>query len=410
MSADQRAAAGRRWVAPVIYGVLGVEIAVVIAFAATYNALDFRIYMWGGHAVLSGSRLYLALAYGHWFTYSPFAAIVFVPVAALPLAAARVLWDLVSLAALACSCVVVLKLAGYRPSRLQAAGAVAAAMALDPVYQTLFLGQINLILLALILTDIWLVSRGRAAGIGVGIAAAIKLTPAIFIVFLLLAGRTKAALVAAGTFAGCGLAGFLIAPDASRLYWRHLFFDTHRVGAPYISNQSPYGTAIRIAGGQGHVGAWWIVIPLAFAAVGLATATVLARRQDWLGATAVTGVTGLLVSPISWAHHWVWILPALVVLVRAGHRIAAAAGYLLFALAPFWFTPHAAGPREYGFHWLLTLAANCFLLAGLAFGGYMALSQLRRPREAGIAGDPRASGEGAVAGRRGSEQDRAGHL
>jgi len=303
---------------------------------------------------------------------------VFVPVAALPLAVARVLWDLVSVAALAYSCVLVLKLAGYRPSRLAVAGAVAAAMALDPVWQTLFLGQINLILLALILTDVWRVSRGRAAGIGVGIAAAIKLTPAIFIVFFLLAGRTRAAFIAAGTFVLCGLVGFLVAPDASRLYWRHLFFDTRRVGAPYISNQSPYGAAIRIASGQGHIGPWWIVIPVAFAVVGLTTATMLARRLDWLGATAVTGLTGLLVSPISWAHHWVWILPALVLLLRSGHRIAAAAGYLLFALAPFWFTPHAAGPREYGFHWLLTLVANCYLIAGLAFFVFMALTELRR--------------------------------
>ena len=221
-------------------------------------------------------------------------------------------------------------------------------------------------------------------GIGVGIAAAIKLTPAIFIVFFLLAGRTKAAVIAAGTFVLCGLAGFLIAPDASKLYWRHLFFDTHRVGAPYISNQSPYAAAIRIAEGQGHIGAWWIVIPLAFAVTGLTAAAILARRQDWLGATAVTGTTGLLVSPISWAHHWVWILPALVLLVRSGHRIAAAAGYLLFALAPFWFTPHSAGPNEYGFHWLLTLVANCFLIAGLAFLAYMAwhafwLAQPGRP-------------------------------
>jgi hypothetical protein len=61
-------------VAPVIYGILGLELAAVIGFAATYNALDFRIYMWGGHAVTHDTRLYLALAYGHWFTYSPFAA------------------------------------------------------------------------------------------------------------------------------------------------------------------------------------------------------------------------------------------------------------------------------------------------------------------------------------------------
>jgi hypothetical protein len=372
VSADQQPAAGRRWVTPVIYGVLGLEVAAVVAFAATYNALDFRIYMWGGHAVLHDDRLYLTLAYGHWFTYSPFAAIVFVPIAALPLAVARVGWDLVSVVALAYSCTLILKLAGGRPSRIMVAGLVAAAIALDPVYQTLFLGQINLILLALILTDVWRVSQGRDAGIGVGIAAAIKLTPAIFIVFFLLAGRTRAALIAAGTFIGCGLIGFAVAPRASKLYWEHLSHDTKRVGAPYISNQSPYGTAIRIAEGQGHIGAWWIIIPVAFAVIGLTAAAVLARRQDWLGATAVTGATGLLVSPISWAHHWVWILPALVLLVRSGHRIAAAAGYLLFALAPFWFTPHSAGPREYGFHWLLTLVANCFGVAGLVFLAYMA--------------------------------------
>ncbi len=371
MSADQQPRAWRRWVAPVVYGVLGLELAVLLVFAATYNALDFRVYMWGGHAVLHDERLYLALAYGHWFTYSPFAAIVFVPLATLPLTVARVGWDLVSVAALAYSIVITLKLAGYRPSRLTIAGLAAAAMVLDPVYQTLFLGQINLILLALILTDVWRVSRGRDAGLGVGVAAAIKLTPAIFILFFLLARRTKAAFIAAGTFIVCGLIGFAIAPRASKLYWEHLSHDTRRVGAPYISNQSPFAAAIRIAGGQGHIGAWWIVIPLAFGAIGLLAAAILAKRQDWLGATAVTGTTGLLVSPISWAHHWVWILPALVLLVRSRHWIAAAAGYLLFAVAPFWDTPHRGGPREYGFHWLLTLVANCFLIAGLAFFAYM---------------------------------------
>jgi len=392
-----------RWVAPVVYGLLGLELAVVVVFAATYNALDFRIYMWGGHAVLDDSRLYLALAYGHWFTYSPFAAIVFVPVAALPLAVARVGWDLVSVAALAYSCIRIVQLAGYRPTRLAMAGFVAAAMALDPVWETLFLGQINLILLALILTDVWLVSRGSsglAVGVGVGIAAAIKLTPAIFIVFFLLARRTRAAFVAAATFVLCGLIGFLVAPHASKLYWEHLSHDTRRVGAPYISNQSPYAAAIRIAGGQAHIGWWWAMASLAFAVIGLVVAAILVRRRDWLAATAVTGTTGLLVSPVSWAHHWVWILPALVLLLRSGHRIAAGAGYLLFAVAPFWFTPHAGGPREYGFHWLTSLVANCFLLAGLAFLGYMALTQLvlvKRGRQQRGRGQTEDLGEDAAA-------------
>ncbi len=406
MSTDQRASwpvvglpsqpgpGGRRWVTPVVYGLLGLELAGVIVFAALYNALDFRIYMWGGHAVLSDARLYAAQAYGHWFTYSPFAAIVFVPIAALPLTLARVLWDLVSLAAVAYCCVVTLRLAGYRPARIVVAGVVAAAIALDPVYQTLFLGQINLILLALILTDVWYVSQGRQTGrwvgVGVGVAAAIKLTPAIFIVFFLLAGRVKAALVAAGTFVACCLIGFLVAPSASARYWAHLCYDTKRVGAPYISNQSPYGTAIRLAEGASHIGAWWLVVPLVFGVIGLTVAVVLARRGDWLGAATVTGTTGLLVSPISWAHHWVWILPALVLLVRAGKRVAAAIGYLLFALAPFWFTPHTGRPDEYGFHWLVTLVANCYLLAGLVFLGYLAWQTLvpAPPPRRSAAADP----------------------
>jgi alpha-1,2-mannosyltransferase len=377
----------RRWVAPVVYGVLGAELAAVVWFAVTYNALDFRIYMWGGHAVLHDGTLYQAKAFGHWFTYSPFAAVVFVPLAALPLTAVRVLWELASVAALAYSCVITLRLAGYRPTRVMAAGVTAAALALDPMYQTLFLGQINLILLAAILTDVWRASRGRSAGVLVGAAAAIKLTPAIFIVFFLLARRTRAALAAAVTFGACGLIGWLIAPGASVRYWEHLSHDTRRVGAPYISNQSPYAAAIRIAEGASHVGSWYIVIPLVCAAIGLAAAAMLARHQDWLGAATVTGATGLLVSPISWAHHWVWIVPALVLLVRDGHRIAAAAGYLLFLVAPFWYTPHSGGPREYGFHWLLTLVANCYLIAGLAFLGYMVRRAYLASREP-AAGEP----------------------
>jgi len=401
MSSDLRASgpvrgtpghAGRKpRVAQVIYGVLGLELAVVIAFAATYNALDFRIYMWGGHAVTQDTRLYLTLAYGHWFTYSPFAAVAFVPIAAVPLVIARVLWDLVSVAALAYCVVLILKLAGYRPSRLMIAGVTAAAMALDPVYETLFLGQINLILLALILTDVWRASRGRTAGIGVGLAAAIKLTPAIFIVLFLLARRTKAAFIGAATFVGCGLIGLLVAPRASEMYWEHLSRDTSRVGAPYISNQSPYGAAVRMAGGAAHIGAWYAVIPLVFAAVGLAAAAMLARRGDWLGATAATGTAGLLVSPISWAHHWVWILPALVLLARSGHRVAAGLGYVVFALAPFWYTPRFGGPGEYGFHGLLTLVANCYLIAGLAFLAFTAgRAFLGSPPADPVPGDDRA--------------------
>jgi hypothetical protein len=364
----------RRWVAPAIYGALAVEVALIVWFAATYNALDFYIYTLGGRAVTRDTRLYLVQLAAHWFTYTPFAAMLFTPIAAIPIVIARVMWELASVVAFASACMTTLKLAGHRASRTAVAAVVVAGLLLEPMWHSLFLGQINLFLLALILIDVRRVSRGRPAGIGVGIAAAIKLTPAIFIILFLLTRRTRAAVTAAGTFVLCGLIAYLVAPGASRLYWLHVFYDTKRVGAPYISNQSPYGAVLRIFGGVDHVGAWYLLVPLTIGVAGLMVAAVLARHNDWLGAAAVTGATGLLVSPISWTHHWVWIMPALVVLARGGtgSRVAALCGYLLFIMAPMWWTPRSGGPREYGFHGWLTLIANCYLVAGLAFLAYMA--------------------------------------
>jgi hypothetical protein len=153
-------------------------------------------------------------------------------------------------------------------------------------------------------------------------------------VFFLLARRTREAAIAAATFAGCGLAGYALAPHASWLYWTKLFFDVKRVYAPYVSNQSLYGAVTRIAGGDAHVPGWYLVLPLTVGAAGLATAAALARRGDWLGGASAAGVTGLLVSPISWSHHWVWVIPAL----------AAA----MFAVALPWWTYDAG----LGFHGL----------------------------------------------------------
>lgn len=357
----------------VTYGCVLAETGLVIGFAIAYRPFDLNIYLWGGSAVTHGMRLYLVQPHANWFTYPPFAAAVFTPLAALPALVVDVAWEIASVAALAWSCVLALKLAGWRPSNTIVAAVVAASFLLEPVYHTLYLGQVNLILLVLVMTDVWRTARGRTAGLGTGVAAAIKLTPAIFIVLFLLTRRSRNAAIAAGTFASCALLGYLVDPSASRLYWTRLFYDTARVNATYISNQSPYAAAARILGGVSHVGSWYLAIPLIIGVLGLAVAATLARRGDWLGAAAVTGTTSLLVCPISWTHHWVWIMPALIVLLRGGiaSQIAAACGYLLFVLAPMWWTPWSWTTSEYGFHGLVTLAANCFLIAGLAFLAYM---------------------------------------
>jgi alpha-1,2-mannosyltransferase len=378
-----------------IYGVVLLEVGLVAGFAVVYRPFDLQIYLWGGRAVTSGMRLYLAQAHGNWFTYPPFAAVLFTPLAAGPALAVRLAWELASAAAFGWACVLTLRLAGYLPTRTTVLATVAAGNLLEPVYHTLYLGQVNLFLLALVVADMWRVARGRPAGIGIGLAAAIKLVPGIFIILLVLTRRSRDAITAAVTFACCALIGFAVDPAASRLYWTHLFFDTGRVSAAYISNQSPYAALVRILGGVGHVGSWYDAIPCLLGALGLALATTLARSADWLGATAVTGITGLLVSPISWTHHWVWVLPTLVVLVRYGARGAAGCVYVIFVLAPLWWTPHSGAAGDYGAHGLVTVVGNCFLFAGMGVMAYICL-RTWRPSHGSLRLRPRSADSGGI--------------
>ncbi|TDB79544.1 DUF2029 domain-containing protein [Actinomadura sp. KC216] len=360
--------------------VLAIEVLGIVVFSLTYDSLDFRIYRLGGDAITDGASLYDEQLAEHWYTNTPFMAALFMPLAALPLTLARLLWQLASLAAFVWACATTLKLSGH-PASLKAV--VAGGLLLAPVHHTFFQGQVNLFLLALILVDMHRVAQGRSAGIGIGIATAIKLTPAIFVILLLVTRRTKDAFTAAGTFAVCTLLAYAIAPDASRLYWLHTFYDTSRVGVPYISNQSPYGMLTRVLRDTAEVGDWYTAIPLTIGTLGLTLAALWARRGDWLTAIAVTGATGLLVSPISWAHHWVWIVPALAVLIRNNNRGMAACGYVLFVLAPMWWTPHNGHPLQYGFHPLITPVANCYLLAGLFFLLHTAVRLRHEPPDRG---------------------------
>ncbi|MDL4820048.1 glycosyltransferase 87 family protein [Actinomadura opuntiae] len=363
--------------------VLASEILGIALFSAFYNSLDFHIYWLGGHVVTDGARLYQEQLVDHWFTNTPFMAALFTPLTAIPLAVARVIWQLAAVAAFAWCCALTLKMLGRR---IPLTIVVAAGLLLEPVWHSFFLGQVNLFLLALVLADMHRVAAGRPAGIGIGIATAVKLTPAVFIVLLLLTRRTRDAVTALAAFAVCTLLAYAIAPDASRVYWLHTFFKTSRVGVSYISNQSPYGTLTRILHGTAEIGSWYLIVPATIGVFGAAVAALWARRGDWLSATAVTGVTGLLVSPISWAHHWVWIVPVLAVLLRDGHRKTAYAGCLIFTLSPLWLTPHNGDPREYGFH-LLTPVANCYLIAGLFFLVHMTI-RLRRRDDLTTANDP----------------------
>jgi alpha-1,2-mannosyltransferase len=333
---------------------------------------DLRVYRAGGQAFLDGADIYqLHQVVGRPmpFTYPPFAAVVFAPLAALPFPAAVALMTVLSTLALGCALrVVVRRVWPDWPDRrgwLVAGALTAAGPLVGPVQGTLALGQINLLLLALVVVDLLGPADRRGRGLLLGVAAGIKLTPAIFIVHCALTGRRRMAGLATASAAATVLIGHLLAADSSTRFWTRLWFDPDHVGdEAYVSNQSLYGALTRLAGGPHQVRPLWLVLAVAVGCWGLATAWRVHRGGDEVFAVLLTALTGLLVSPVSWHHHWVWALPT-AVLLWSRSRVAAVAWTLPFVFQPIWWVPFDGG-REYAHHGLQLLAGNSLLLTGLA--------------------------------------------
>ena len=200
--------------------------------------------------------------------------------------------------------------------------AVPAVLASEPVRETLGEGQLNMFIFALVLADVVALRRGRAwAGVGIGLAAALKLTPALFLVFLVLIGRRRAAVVAAGTALGATLLAFAVDPGDSWDYWTSTLWDTSRVGRlvnPW--NQSILGLLAHVSDPAQPSRLLWALLAAGVAVLGLVRAVRVYRRGDDLAAVTLAGLTACLVSPISWVHHLYWVIPAVVLLadVAAG--------------------------------------------------------------------------------------------
>jgi alpha-1,2-mannosyltransferase len=258
------------------------------------------------------------------FTYSPFAALVFAVAALMSLNALIVVVIVANIAAVVAALWVTFGALGSRGAARAAATLLAAAALLwaEPVQRTLFLGQIELLLMALILADLSQPDRRWWKGAGVGIAAGIKLVPLIFIPYLLLTGRIRQAAVAAGTFAATVLTGFAVLPADSRRYWLDgTFADGGRTGfVAFGGNQSLRGILARLAGSVAGGQPAWLVLGALTVVAGLACAVLLDRAGERLLAVLACALTGLLVSPISWDHHWVWIVPGVAALAVGGAR------------------------------------------------------------------------------------------
>lgn len=358
--------------------------------------MDSAVYRAGALTLLHGDPLYDTdtLAFEPWwarlpFTYPPAAALLFVPLALMPLQVAWGALGAVSVLALALSVALTIRaLPGPRAGTLLASAAPATAaltamfVLLEPVWRTISLGQVNLVLLALVMLDLLVISaRGsRFGGVLIGVAAAVKLTPLIFIPHLLFTGRRRDALRATGTFAGLQAAMYLLIPHDVSRYWSRAVSDPTRIGTIHWSdNQAINGLVLRLTDSA----SWSFTVALVVGAV-LAPAAVWLmlryhHRGDAVAAMLVTAFYGLLVSPVSWTHHWVWVVPLLVLLIARLPKprwAAVAALLVVFGSYVLLVLPGGRDPDR-GWSALDHVLGNAYLYVPLVAGAAIIAAALR---------------------------------
>ncbi|MET9292683.1 glycosyltransferase 87 family protein [Streptomyces sp. NPDC003077] len=452
---------------------LPAAVACLVSFAAFWvvqrlagvTMIDLMVYRAEGWTARNGEPLYDMVATSAHLpnTYPPFAALLFTPLTLFDVPLMRTLATAGNLVLLLAVVHLSLRLVG-RPRRIPHWAATFALSALlvwcEPVWTTLRYGQINLFIAVLVLWDLTRKDTNRWAGVGIGIAAGIKLTPALFAVFLAVAGLVRAvqrlrtrpgaraadrtagtpaagpesphrpaatagrapggtpplrarlraawnpwlrqSLVATVTFLATALLPALALPDDARRFWTEIVFAADRVGDVWITaNQSLRGALARLLHAP-DPGAAWLVAALVVTVAGMAIAVAALLRGLRAWAVVACAATALLISPISWSHHWVWGVPMLIVLgaeaLRRGGPGSLAEGAagpgggrrwwaltagiaLLFCSYALWWVPHRWHQRE-------ELAQNAgqmllsgvYPIAGLAF---LALAALQVRRAAG---------------------------
>jgi alpha-1,2-mannosyltransferase len=249
-----------------------------------------------------------------------------------------------------------------------------AALVLEPVRATLAYGQVNIVLMALVTLDALTEQPRWPRGALTGLAAALKLTPAAFVLFFLLRRDYRAAVVAGGSFAAVTAAAAALAgPDSAR-YWTATVFATGRIGGPATAANQCLQAVLARAGLDPHTlpgaAAALILSAIVVAAAARGMQHALAAGQDGLALT-LNAFAALLISPVSWSHHWVWSAPALLTLAGLArhHRrlagAAAAAGLVLFTAAPQWWLAKYAGPAPSWAPWQQAIGSSYVAFAAL---------------------------------------------
>ncbi|MBF6136946.1 DUF2029 domain-containing protein [Nocardia otitidiscaviarum] len=408
------------------------------------NDVDRYVYTAGGEAIRYGVSLYdTPVFFDMEFTYTPFAALLFVVFTLTTPAVAQVLWWAAIMVALIALVVVCLRALGYRDTVRTWILALALAVvctAFEPVRSTIWLGQINIFLVLLIVWDLTRPGGARLRGAAVGIAAGIKLTPAFFLVYLACTRQWRTFWTATAAFAATIGIGFLIRPTDSTTYWGRQFNAPARVGpVDSPANQSVNGFLAQLLrfydvdryavhGPTSTVYApptWmWLTVAVPLVLFGLYAAVRAYRSGRILLSVTVAGMTAACASPFSWGHHWVWFAVLFVIALHHAHtgrtryRWLPCATVFLASFCWWWSypdrppledAPHPIGiglfmlPRDdlpaWWAHIAVPFYSGCYLLLFLATAVYVIRhvpTHARRPRNSPAGGsitdrcDPRA--------------------
>ncbi|MFE0510125.1 glycosyltransferase 87 family protein [Streptomyces sp. NPDC058964] len=348
---------------------------------------DVLVYRAEGRAVAHGGDLY-GFTVTEWrlpATYPPFAAALFVPAAWIPVPALKATFLAGNALLLARLVHLSARLAGRTVPGPLLCTATALALWLEPVFQTLLFGQINLAIICLVLWDLTRRPSARGKGVALGVAAGIKLTPALFIVYLFLTGRRREAATATAAFGGTVVLGALLLPAASVDYWTRRLYETGRVGKGWIvDNQSLQGLVARVSGDPAP-GFAWMLPAAAVGALGLWLACRAAAERHGI---LLTAFTALLVSPISWSHHWVWCVPLAAVLLAEGRVRLAVLTLTVFTARTMWLLPHQ-GDLDLRLPWWAQPLAAPYALLGVALLMASGVLGRRAPSAGPVLREPR---------------------
>jgi alpha-1,2-mannosyltransferase len=349
------------------------------------NFVDLHVYVGGAEMLGQPGRLYDYVYADQTpdfplpFTYPPFAAVMFYPLHLVPFGFLAFAWQLGTVAALYGVVRISQRLLAGEGGRHIAMLWTAVGIWIEPLRSNFDYGQINVLLVLAVLYAVYS-TRWWLSGLLVGLAAGVKLTPAVSGLYFVGARRWGAAMFSAVVFFGTVAVSALIVGDQTRYYFTELLGDAHRVGPIGTSfNQSWRGGISRILGHDAGYG------PLVLAAIAVtAVLAVLAWRAiggatDRLGAIVVVQLFGLLGSPISWTHHWVWLIPLMIWLLhgplreRLGARVLGWGWLALTVVGVPWLLSFAQPTIwEIGRPWYLAWAGLVYSVATLATLGWIA--------------------------------------